>query len=91
MYHNFNVFRVREKQIPVDSIEQKDVVVAFAFEPHGRKFACIHGEAPRIHVSLYEVKTAGSVELVKVFEKCQANCLFWSPNGQFLVLAGLRR
>jgi len=28
---------------------------------------------------------------VETYEKRQANNIFWSPNGQFCVLAGLRR
>uniref|UniRef100_A0A0E9TLP5 Translation initiation factor beta propellor-like domain-containing protein n=1 Tax=Anguilla anguilla TaxID=7936 RepID=A0A0E9TLP5_ANGAN len=27
----------------------------------------------------------------EMFDKQQANSIFWSPQGQFLVLAGLRR
>ncbi|KAK2161522.1 hypothetical protein LSH36_115g06038 [Paralvinella palmiformis] len=50
IYHNFNIFRIREKQIPVDILEVKET-----------------------------------------FEKKQANFLFWSPSGTFIVLAGLRR
>ena len=29
--------------------------------------------------------------ITETFEKRQANTLFWSPNGQFIVVAGLRR
>ncbi|KPP69518.1 eukaryotic translation initiation factor 3 subunit B-like [Scleropages formosus] len=58
---NFEIFRMREKQVPVDVVEMKEGIIAFAWEPNG-----------------------------KMFDKQQANSIFWSPQGQFLVLAGLR-
>ena len=42
---------MREKQIPVDSVEVKDNVQAFAWEPIGTKFAIIHGESQSMTVS----------------------------------------
>ncbi|GFO04236.1 eukaryotic translation initiation factor 3 subunit b [Plakobranchus ocellatus] len=91
IYFNFELFRIREKQIPVDKVEEKEQVLAFAWEPVGNKFAYIHGEAPRISVTFYKIHpNGGKVELFKTLEKKAANHLFWSPNGQFIVLAGLR-
>jgi len=90
IFHNFNIFRIREKQIPVDIVEIKDSIMAFAWEPVGHKFAFIHGDAPRINVSFYQIEKAGKVELISTLDKKNCNHLFWSPNGQFIVLAGLR-
>ncbi|XP_074058018.1 eukaryotic translation initiation factor 3 subunit B [Macrotis lagotis] len=87
---NFEIFRMREKQVPVDVVEMKESIIAFAWEPNGSKFAVLHGEAPRISVSFYHVKNNGKIELIKMFDKQQANTIFWSPQGQFVVLAGLR-
>uniref|UniRef100_A0A3Q3IJ18 Eukaryotic translation initiation factor 3 subunit B n=1 Tax=Monopterus albus TaxID=43700 RepID=A0A3Q3IJ18_MONAL len=58
--------------------------------PNGSKFAVLHGESPRINASFYHVKNNGKIELIKMFDKQQANSIFWSPQGQFMVLAGLR-
>lgn len=68
-------------------------IVAFSWEPTGTKFALIHGESPNVSVSFYNVckGSGGRVELLKKLPKRQANHLFWSPTGQFIVLAGLRR
>lgn len=41
-------------------------------------------------MSFYHVKNNGKIELIKMFDKQQANTIFWSPQGQFVVLAGLR-
>ncbi|XP_012614778.1 eukaryotic translation initiation factor 3 subunit B [Microcebus murinus] len=87
---NFEIFRMREKQVPVDVVEMKETIIAFAWEPNGSKFAVLHGEAPRISVSFYHVKNNGKIELIRMFDKQQANTIFWSPQGQFVVLAGLR-
>ncbi|XP_068885859.1 eukaryotic translation initiation factor 3 subunit B [Aphelocoma coerulescens] len=87
---NFEIFRMREKQVPVDVVEMKESIIAFAWEPNGSKFAVLHGETPRISVSFYHVKNNGKIELIKTFDKQQANTIFWSPQGQFVVLAGLR-
>nr|CAD7404298.1 unnamed protein product [Timema cristinae] len=90
MYYNFEIFHMREKQIPVDSVEIKEPIHAFAWEPVGSKFAIIHGDTPNISVSFYGVKTGQAPSLLKRFEKKSCNSLFWSPAGQFIVLAGLR-
>ena len=89
MYFNFEIFHMREKEVPVDSVESKEPIQAFAWEPVGSKFAIIHGESPNISVSFYEVRVGQAPLLLKKLEKRACNHLFWSPNGQFIVLAGL--
>lgn len=89
MYCNFEIFHMREKEIPVDSVENKEPIQAFAWEPIGNKFAVIHGENPNINVSFYEVRAGQAPVVLKKFEKRACNHLFWSPRGQFVVLAGL--
>ena len=56
MSYNFEIFHMREKQIPVDSVEMKEPIHAFAWEPVGSKFAIIHGDVPNVSVSFYEVR-----------------------------------
>merc|ERR1712242_573635 len=90
LYFNFEVFHMREKQIPVDSVEIKEQVHAFAWEPIGSKFAIIHGESQSMNVSFYSVTTGQTPTLAKKYERKTANHIFWSPSGQFAVLAGLR-
>ncbi|XP_025778958.1 eukaryotic translation initiation factor 3 subunit B [Puma concolor] len=66
---NFEIFRMREKQVPVDVVEMKETIIAFAWEPNGSKFAVLHGEAPRISVSFYHVKNNGKIELINTLPK----------------------
>ncbi|XP_045448448.1 eukaryotic translation initiation factor 3 subunit B [Melitaea cinxia] len=88
MYYNFEIFHMREKEIPVDSVEIKEPIQAFAWEPVGSKFAIIHGDAANSCISFYQVNTGQAPTLLKKFERT-FNHLFWSPMGQFIVLANL--
>ncbi|XP_023327407.1 eukaryotic translation initiation factor 3 subunit B [Eurytemora carolleeae] len=90
MYCNFEIFHMLEKQIPVDSVEVKESVHAFSWEPVGSKFAVIHGESQSFSVSFYKLKAGQTPILVKKYERKTANHIFWSPTGQFVILAGLR-
>ncbi|KAJ3370507.1 Translation initiation factor 3 subunit b [Allomyces arbusculus] len=38
---SLEVFRLREKDYPADSVEVKEIMVAFGWEPHGNRFAMI--------------------------------------------------
>jgi len=86
----FEIFRINEKDVPVEVIETKGTIVAFSWEPKGNRLAVIHGEGPRPDISFYEVQ-AKKVVCLGTLEKRQANHLFWSPQGQFIVLAGLKQ
>eukprot|EP00123_Amoebidium_parasiticum_P007701 comp18298_c0_seq1/m.19342 comp18298_c0_seq1/g.19342 ORF comp18298_c0_seq1/g.19342 comp18298_c0_seq1/m.19342 type:complete len:664 (-) comp18298_c0_seq1:915-2906(-) len=92
-FTNFEIFRLREKQVPVDNVEFKDQLHAFAWEPAGDKFAIIHGETGKLCVSFYQMqqgKEGGKVAKLHTAEKKTVNHLFWSPKGRYIVLAGLR-
>uniref|UniRef100_A0A0K8TT04 Eukaryotic translation initiation factor 3 subunit B n=1 Tax=Tabanus bromius TaxID=304241 RepID=A0A0K8TT04_TABBR len=89
MFYNFEIFHMREKDIPVDNVEIKDSILAFSWEPVGSKFAIIHGESNMANVSFYEVKTGQKINLMTSLTKKSCTHLFWSPRGQFIVLANL--
>lgn len=86
---NFEIFRIRQKEMPIETVEFEQNIVAFAWEPHGHRFAIIHGggELNRNNVSIYNCK-GKEVKKVRTFENRQANSLFWSPLGGHLLLAG---
>jgi translation initiation factor 3 subunit B len=76
-YYNFEFFRIREKQIPVDSIEIKDAnsviqCYSFGWEPHGQRVVIIYGESTsRTTAAFYRILSgtgtvAGKLELIKV-------------------------
>merc|ERR1711872_1069037 len=90
VYYNFEIFDMQEKQIPVDSVELKETVHAFSWEPVGSKFAVIHGDAQSLNVSFYGIKAGHTIVMLKKYERKTANHIFWAPMGQFVILAGLR-
>lgn len=90
IYYTLEIFHMREKGIPVDSIEIKENIVSFDWEPNGGKFGIISGEIPQYNITFYQVMKGQAPIELKKYEKKPVNSMFWSPQGQFLVLAGLR-
>ncbi|XP_047340878.1 eukaryotic translation initiation factor 3 subunit B-like [Impatiens glandulifera] len=95
-YTGFELFRIKERDIPIEVLElenKNDKIIAFAWEPKGHRFAVIHGDGPRPDVSFYSMRTAhntGRVSKLTTLKAKQANALFWSPAGRFIILAGLK-
>lgn len=93
IYYNFEFFRIREKEIPVDSLEIKENVYAFQWEPNGQRFAIIYGEGTnRTTAAFYKIEnaignTAGKIVLIKELKNRTCLQLSWSPAGQYCVLA----
>lgn len=67
-----------------------DIQQAFAWEPVSNKFGIISGELPSVNVTFFQVNKGHAPTELKKLEKRPCNNLFWSPQGQFVVLAGLR-
>lgn len=55
-YNNFEIFRVREPLVPVETMEKKQQVAAFAWEPAGDRFAVVLGDVPKLEVTFYTMK-----------------------------------
>lgn len=86
--HNFEIFRMRQKNIPVEVLEMTDNIIKFSFEPKGNRFCVIHGNPAKPSVSWHRLKR-NTLELIKTMENRVANDVFWSPSGEHCVLAGL--
>nr|AIZ68196.1 eukaryotic translation initiation factor 3 subunit B-like protein [Albuca bracteata] len=95
-YTGFELFHIKERDIPIEVLEldnKNDKIIAFAWEPKGHRFAVIHGDSPRPDISFYTMRTAhnvGRVQKLTTLKSKQANALYWSPGGRFIVLAGLK-
>lgn len=101
MATNLEIFRVREKGVPVEVVDSlKDTVINFAWEPKGDRFVLITtGEAPtgaavapKTAVSFFcpeKVKggAVGNFKLIRTVEKKTSNGIYWSPKGRFVVVA----
>ncbi|XP_010276277.1 PREDICTED: eukaryotic translation initiation factor 3 subunit B-like [Nelumbo nucifera] len=95
-YTGFELFRIKERDIPIEVLElenKNDKIVAFAWEPKGHRFAVIHGDSPKPDISFYSMRTShntGRVSKLITLKGKQANALYWSPSGRFIILAGLK-
>ncbi|KAK3130438.1 hypothetical protein QOZ80_6BG0493420 [Eleusine coracana subsp. coracana] len=95
-YTGFELFRIKERDIPIEVLEldnKNDKIISFAWEPNGHRFAVIHGEDTKPDISFYSMRTAnstGRVSKLTTLRSKEANALYWSPAGHFIVLAGLR-
>eukprot|EP00249_Psilotum_nudum_P011425 c23165_g1_i2 orf=444-2627(-) len=95
-YTGFELFRIKERDIPIEVLElenKNDKIIAFAWEPKGHRFAIIHGDGPRPDISFYSMRSpnnVGRVTKLTTLKGKQANALYWSPIGRFIVLAGLK-
>lgn len=101
MATNLEIFRVKEKGVPVEVVDSlKDTVINFAWEPKGDRFVLITtGEAsagaavaPKTAVSFFapeKVKGSGvgNFKLIRTIEKKTSNGIYWSPKGRFVVVA----
>ncbi|KAI5481585.1 translation initiation factor eIF-3 subunit 9 [Pseudohyphozyma bogoriensis] len=98
-YCNLELFRLREKDCPVQVIEIKDAVTAFAWEPKGDRFTLITTNDPllgqvapgvllKTSISFYgfDSKKADFL-LLKTIDQKYINTIYWSPKGRHVVLA----
>lgn len=98
---NLEIFRLREKDFPVEVIEHKEYVTSFAWEPAGTRFAMVSTADPnfgqnipgaiiKYNVSFYEPDPKkGDFTPFKVLEGKVVNTLMWSPRGRNIVLASV--
>lgn len=98
---NLEIFRVREKGVPVEVVDSiKDTVINFAWEPKGDRFVLITtteivaatAVPPKTAVSFFcpeKIKGAGvgNFKHIRTIEKKNSNAIYWSPKGRFVVVA----
>ncbi|KAK3691692.1 Translation initiation factor 3 subunit b [Vermiconidia calcicola] len=101
MATNLEIFRVREKGVPVEVVDGLlGTVINFAWEPHGDRFVLITaGEmvagaavSPKTAVSFFCPEKAkgnavGNFKLIRTVDKKNNNAIHWSPNGRFVIVA----
>jgi len=80
------IFHIEEKGVPVDNLELKETLQGFSWEPKGNKFCILTGLDNYTEPTFYEIKN-GKVALIGKLERKTASHIFWSPRGQFVVLA----
>lgn len=96
------IYRLTEKDYPVDVIELKDNVISFAWEPNGDRFVSIslHDaqnqalNTSRNTVSFYALEREkgllGGWKEASKFENRGSHNIHWSPYGRFLVTTNFK-
>mmetsp|Transcript_46089 Transcript_46089/g.110990 ORF Transcript_46089/g.110990 Transcript_46089/m.110990 type:complete len:611 (+) Transcript_46089:230-2062(+) len=89
---SLEMFRMKDKDIPIEVLEIPTNVLGFAWEPKGHRFCLLHGDPPRVDVSFYTMLKEGKpmVTHLKTLEKKTVNEIYWSPAGHHVVLAGMK-
>lgn len=99
IHTSFELFSLKERDTPAEVLElpsKSDRVHHFAWEPHGTRFAILHGEPTVVkpQLSVYDMRDVSNavkgVSPVLVNPGRNANMICWSPAGKNLVLAGLK-
>ncbi|TFK76998.1 translation initiation factor eIF-3b [Pluteus cervinus] len=99
IFCNLEIFRVREKDYPVEVVELKDTVMEFSWEPKGERFALVSSSDPNLgnpgpgitiktDVSFYQLERAkNDFKLLRTLPNRTSNAIRWSPRGRHVVLA----
>jgi translation initiation factor 3 subunit B len=104
MATNLEIFRVREKGVPVEVVDSiKDTVINFAWEPKGNRFVLITTSdpmpqaavPPKTAVSFFAPEklkggAVGNFRHIRTVDKKNSNAIYWSPKGRFVVIATLQ-
>lgn len=101
---NLEIFRVREKGVPVEVVDSiKDTVINFAWEPKGDRFVLITAAdaplvptavPPKTSVSFFcpeksKGANVGNFKHIRTIDRKNSNTIYWSPKGRFVVVATL--
>ncbi|KAF3946960.1 hypothetical protein CMV_026835 [Castanea mollissima] len=95
-YQRFVIFGIKDPGIPIEDFElenNNDMIIAFAWEPKGQRFAVIHALGERRNVSFYSVlKAHNRLQFSKLvtLDVEQAGSLHWSPVGRFIIVAAMK-
>ncbi|KAE8210320.1 hypothetical protein CF319_g888 [Tilletia indica] len=101
VFCNLELFRMREKDLPVEVVEMKEAATAFAWEPNGTHFAVISSTDPNLGNAApgQSVKTQltffhmdpkkGDFRPLKTIDNKTCNTIFWSPKGRHLIVGTL--
>lgn len=89
---NLEIFRIRDKNVPVDGVEIKDMVNGFFWETKGNRFGVLVSDENSNHPRLlfYQLHKE-KCECVQTFllPSHSFNQILWSPEGQYFVCAAI--
>jgi len=90
---NLEIFRLRDKNIPVDIIEIQDTVKAFNWETAGNRFSIIttdeSGHKPKLQFYVLGDAKCEKVASIDLPSNGFSN-VYWAPGGQYFVCAAMQ-
>ncbi|KAI6132740.1 translation initiation factor eIF-3b [Pisolithus croceorrhizus] len=96
---SLEIFRIREKDFPVEVVELKEAVTDFSWEPKGERFAIVSSNDPNLgnpapgitvktDISFYQLdRGKNDFRLLRTLASRTSNTIRWSPRGRHVVLA----
>ncbi|KAI3406477.2 PRT1 [Candida oxycetoniae] len=105
IFSNLDFFKLSEKDIPVEKLEFKDVIINFSWEPKSERFVTIsrlddgnpNPAIPKNTISFFaQEDTKGKnanpkYKSYKTIENKHSNTVIWSPKGRYVVVASITR
>lgn len=89
---NLEIFRIREKSIPVDIVEIKDTVRGFYWETKGSRFSVLTtdegGLAPKLLIYQLGKEKCELISMTNLPSN-SFNNFFWGPEGQYFVCCAI--
>lgn len=89
---NMEIFRMREKDIPVDIVEVKDTVRGFYWETKGHRFSVLTtddaGHHPKLLIYMLGKEKCENIASFDLPSN-SFNNFFWAPEGQYFVCAAI--
>lgn len=106
VFSNLEFFKTTERDIPVEKLELKEVVINFAWEPNSDRFITIsrlddgnnNPSIPKNIISFYSQQVSTKDKVVsskyKAYHKIEnkfSNTILWAPKGRFAVVATISK
>eukprot|EP00928_Gymnodinium_smaydae_P003346 TRINITY_DN111_c0_g2_i1.p2 TRINITY_DN111_c0_g2~~TRINITY_DN111_c0_g2_i1.p2 ORF type:complete len:700 (+),score=206.55 TRINITY_DN111_c0_g2_i1:98-2197(+) len=89
---NLELFRIRERNIPVDIVEVKDTVRGFYWENKGSRFAVLTtdegGLCPKLLIYQLGKEKCECISVTNLPSN-SFNAFYWGPDGQYFVCAAI--
>merc|ERR1719281_1864225 len=90
---NLEIFRIREKNVPVEVVEVKETVKSFNWETGGNRFSIIttddNGHKPKLQFYQLESDKCENVRNLDLPAPSFTD-VFWAPGGQYFVCAAMQ-
>jgi translation initiation factor 3 subunit B len=88
---HLEIFRVQEKNCPIESVEIKETVKTFNWEPAGNRFCILTTDEAghNLKAQFYALGANECKQVAKHDLHAGISSVFWAPQGQYFVMAAI--